>query len=78
MLAGRDAEEDDDPSKRVFDKEKDMAIGGRISNSQRREMLNKAAGFGGGFEKVELLIAPSFPVTLQGGFPRTTAAARLE
>lgn len=40
---------DDDPSKRAFDREKDMGAGGRISNSQKKEMLNKAAGFAGKF-----------------------------
>ncbi len=49
--AAKKAAEEDDPSKRAFDKEKDMAIGGRISNSQRREMLNRAANFGGRFQK---------------------------
>lgn len=36
---------DDDPSKRAFDREKDMGAGGRISKAQKKEMLNKAAGF---------------------------------
>ncbi len=49
--AAQKAAEEDDPSKRAFDKEKDMAIGGRISNSQRREMLNRAANYGGRFQK---------------------------
>ncbi|KAH7321256.1 hypothetical protein B0I35DRAFT_210588 [Stachybotrys elegans] len=44
-------EEEDDPSKRGFDREKDMALGGKIGTSQRRELLNKAAGFGGRFQK---------------------------
>lgn len=39
---------DDDPSKRAFDREKDMG-GKTISSSQKREMLNKAAGFAGKF-----------------------------
>ena len=43
MVKGAEAE--DDPSKRTFDREKDMAAGGRISSSQRTEMLNKASGF---------------------------------
>ncbi|KAL2016365.1 hypothetical protein VTK56DRAFT_3823 [Thermocarpiscus australiensis] len=44
-------EEEDDPSKRAFDWEKDMKIGGRISSSQRRELLNRAANLGGRFQK---------------------------
>lgn len=45
------AEDEDDPSKRAFDKEKDMALGGKIGTAQRREMLNRAADFGGRFQK---------------------------
>ncbi|KXT04970.1 hypothetical protein AC578_10328 [Pseudocercospora eumusae] len=41
--------EDDDPSKRAFDREKDMGGSGHISSSQKRQMLNKAAGFSGKF-----------------------------
>ncbi|GAB1310558.1 GPALPP motifs-containing protein 1 [Madurella fahalii] len=44
-------DDDDDPSKRAFDWEKDMKVGGRISNSQRRDMLTRAANFGGRFQK---------------------------
>lgn len=44
-------EEEDDPSKRAFDWEKDMKVGGQISNSQRRQLLAKAADFGGRFQK---------------------------
>ncbi|GIZ44356.1 hypothetical protein CKM354_000755600 [Cercospora kikuchii] len=39
---------EDDPSKRAFDREKDIG-GGVISATQRREMLNKAQGFAGKF-----------------------------
>lgn len=49
--AGLDKEEDDDPSKRAFDREKDMAIGGKIGTAQRQELLNNAANFGGRFSK---------------------------
>lgn len=42
---------DDDPSKRAFDWEKDMKVGGSISGSQKRQLLSKAANFGGRFEK---------------------------
>ncbi|KAI0141549.1 hypothetical protein GGR57DRAFT_487416 [Xylariaceae sp. FL1272] len=48
-------EEDDDPSKRAFDKEKDMKLGGRIGASQRRELVTKAADFGGRFSKGKFL-----------------------
>jgi hypothetical protein len=44
-----DEAEDDDPSKRAFDREKDMATGGRISTSQKNEMLKKASGFSSRF-----------------------------
>lgn len=37
-----DEEGDDDPSKRAFDREKDMAIGGRFSGKERREMMESA------------------------------------
>jgi hypothetical protein len=47
-IKGAEAE-DDDPSKRAFDREKDMGSGGRISSTQKKEMLNKAAGFAGKF-----------------------------
>jgi hypothetical protein len=47
--AGDDGE--DDPSKRAFDKTKDMSLGSRITNSQRLELLNKAANFGDRFQK---------------------------
>lgn len=39
---GVDEEGDDDPSKRAFDREKDMAIGGRFSGKERREMMESA------------------------------------
>ena len=42
-------EEEDDPSKRVFDYEKDMSVGTKISHKQKREMLDKAKDFGGRF-----------------------------
>lgn len=49
--AGEKVEEEDDPSKRGFDREKDMALGGKIGTAQRRELMNKAANFGGRFQK---------------------------
>ncbi|XXH05534.1 hypothetical protein Hte_011964 [Hypoxylon texense] len=48
-------EEEDDPSKRAFDKEKDLKLGGRIGTAQRRELLNRAADFGGRFAKGKYL-----------------------
>ncbi|KAI1464205.1 uncharacterized protein F4812DRAFT_443776 [Daldinia caldariorum] len=48
-------EEEDDPSRRAFDREKDMKLGGRIGSAQRRELLNRAADFGGRFAKGKYL-----------------------
>jgi hypothetical protein len=42
-------ESDDDPSARVFDREKDIAGGRRIGHAQKKEMLNRAAQFGSRF-----------------------------
>ncbi|KAF5868540.1 uncharacterized protein Bfra_012186 [Botrytis fragariae] len=44
-------EEEDDPSKRGFDREKDMALGGRLGHAKKKELLNKAADFGSRFQK---------------------------
>ncbi|TVY52304.1 GPALPP motifs-containing protein 1 [Lachnellula cervina] len=44
-------EEEDDPSKRAFDREKDMALGGRVGHVAKRDMLAKAADFGTRFQK---------------------------
>ncbi|KAI7525597.1 hypothetical protein KC331_g17432 [Hortaea werneckii] len=41
--------EEDDPSKRAFDREKDMASGSGISGAQKAEMLKKAGGFSSRF-----------------------------
>ncbi len=46
--------EEDDPSKRAFDYEKDIAGGVKIGNAQRKDMLNRARDFssrfsGGGY-----------------------------
>ena len=43
--------EEDDPSKRGFDREKDMALGGRMGHGQKRELLAKAKDFGSRFQK---------------------------
>ncbi|RDW70793.1 GPALPP motifs-containing protein 1 [Aspergillus mulundensis] len=48
-------EEEDDPSKRAFDKEKDMALSSSLTNAQRREMMSKAADFGSRFSKGKFL-----------------------
>ncbi|KAF2132488.1 hypothetical protein P153DRAFT_363810 [Dothidotthia symphoricarpi CBS 119687] len=40
---------EDDPSKRAFDYEKDMAVIGTVNHKQRRDMLNKSKGFGDRF-----------------------------
>jgi hypothetical protein len=44
-------EEDDDPSARAFDREKDMAVASKISNAKRREMVNKASDYSTRFTK---------------------------
>lgn len=48
-------EEDDDPSARAFDREKDMAVAGKISSAQRREMVKKAADYNTRFSKGSFL-----------------------
>lgn len=48
-VRNKDSETDDDPSKRVFDREKDMGSGMRIGHSQRQEMLKKASDFSSKF-----------------------------
>ncbi|KAL2260343.1 hypothetical protein VTK26DRAFT_5662 [Humicola hyalothermophila] len=52
---GKYEEEEDDPSKRAFDWEKDMKVSGRISGAQRRELLNRAANLGGRFQSGKYL-----------------------
>ncbi|KAL6702931.1 hypothetical protein ACN47E_000773 [Coniothyrium glycines] len=42
---GTGKDKEDDPSKRAFDYEKDMAVSGTVNNKQRRDMLNKSKGF---------------------------------
>lgn len=48
-------EEEDDPSKRVFDWEKDMAVQGNMNHKQKREMLSKSKGFGDRFSSGNFL-----------------------
>ncbi|KAL2125841.1 hypothetical protein VTI74DRAFT_2535 [Chaetomium olivicolor] len=52
---GAEEDDEDDPSKRAFDWEKDMKVGGRISGAQRRELMNRAANFGGRFQSGKYL-----------------------
>ncbi|KAL4758808.1 GPALPP motifs-containing protein 1 [Aspergillus foveolatus] len=47
--------DEDDPSKRAFDKEKDMALSTKLTNAQRRELMSKAADFGSRFSKGKFL-----------------------
>jgi hypothetical protein len=42
---GTGKEKEDDPSRRAFDYEKDMAVIGTANNKQRRELLSKSKGF---------------------------------
>ncbi|KAJ8066445.1 hypothetical protein OCU04_005504 [Sclerotinia nivalis] len=52
VVAGKGKEEEeDDPSKRGFDREKDMALGGRLGHAKKKELLNRAADFGSRFQK---------------------------
>jgi hypothetical protein len=48
-------EEEDDPSMRAFDREKDMALGGRLGHGQKKEMMAKAADFGSRFQNGKYL-----------------------
>jgi len=53
--AGRGKEEEDDPSKREFDREKDMSLGTKIGEAKRREMVKRAGDFTSRFEKGKYL-----------------------
>lgn len=55
MSKERVKEKEDDPSKRAFDHEKDMALGGLMTGAKKREMLNKAGDFGSRFERGKFL-----------------------
>ncbi|KFX96639.1 hypothetical protein O988_05232, partial [Pseudogymnoascus sp. VKM F-3808] len=48
-------EKEDDPSKRGFDKEKDMGLGARIGHVQKQDMLRRAGDFGDRFQKGKFL-----------------------
>ncbi|KAF2754298.1 hypothetical protein EJ05DRAFT_541380 [Pseudovirgaria hyperparasitica] len=45
----RNTVEEDDPSKRAFDREKDMGVGLKLGHAQRKELMNRAADFGSKF-----------------------------
>lgn len=48
-------EKEDDPSKRAFDKEKDIRGGIKLGHAQKRELLNRAADFGSRFARGKYL-----------------------
>lgn len=48
-------EQEDDPSARAFDREKDVVRGTKIGRAQKQEMLNRAADFGERFTKGSFL-----------------------
>lgn len=50
-----DREEDDDPSKRAFDREKDIAGGLQMNATQRRDMMKKASDFSTRFSSSKYL-----------------------
>lgn len=43
---GEVKEKEDDPSKRAFDREKDMGLGGKIGHKAKRDMVERAKDFG--------------------------------
>ncbi|KAF2750743.1 hypothetical protein M011DRAFT_492157 [Sporormia fimetaria CBS 119925] len=53
--SGVGKEEEDDPSKRGFDWEKDMGTGMKVGEKQRKEMLKRAKGFGDRFSSGSFL-----------------------
>ncbi|GAB0135883.1 hypothetical protein EsDP_00004205 [Epichloe bromicola] len=53
--SGAKIEDDDDPSKRAFDREKDMAVGAKIGTKARTELISKSANFGARFQKGSFL-----------------------
>ena len=44
-------EKEDDPSKRAFDKEKDIGGGMKIGHAKRKELISRAGDFGSRFAK---------------------------
>ena len=53
--AGKGKEEEDDPSKRAFDREKDLSLATKIGEGKKREMVKRAGDFGSRFEKGKYL-----------------------
>lgn len=51
---GVEREKEDDPSKRAFDREKDMSLGG-LGLKQKSDMIKKAGDFGARFERGKFL-----------------------
>jgi len=52
---GAGKEKEDDPSKRAFDYEKDMAVIGTANHKQRREIVKESKGFGDRFSSGRFL-----------------------
>ncbi|KAJ9655569.1 hypothetical protein H2198_005570 [Neophaeococcomyces mojaviensis] len=52
---GHQVEEDDDPSARAFDRQKDMGAGLQLNATQRRDMLKKSANFNTRFSNAKYL-----------------------
>ncbi|KAF8473986.1 hypothetical protein BDZ91DRAFT_845427 [Kalaharituber pfeilii] len=50
-----DKKEEDDPSKRVWDKDKDFALGRKVTHAQKKELMNRAAQFGDRFSSGSFL-----------------------
>ncbi|PNS20893.1 hypothetical protein CAC42_2824 [Sphaceloma murrayae] len=50
-----DKEEEDDPSQRAFDREKDIGGGMKLGNKQRKELMSKAGNFGSKFSSGSFL-----------------------
>ncbi|PSK60495.1 hypothetical protein B9Z65_645 [Elsinoe australis] len=50
-----DKEEEDDPSQRAFDREKDIGSGMKLGSKQRKELMNKAGNFGSKFSSGSFL-----------------------
>lgn len=48
-------EDDDDPSSREFDREKDMSLSSKLTSSQRRDVIGKAADFSSRFTSGKFL-----------------------
>ncbi|KAF1835452.1 hypothetical protein BDW02DRAFT_523259 [Decorospora gaudefroyi] len=55
QATGTGKQKEDDPSKRTFSYEKDMAVSGTVNHKQRREMLSKSKGFSDRFSSGNFL-----------------------